>query len=190
MSNSDSLHERGSALENQFFAELDAKLLEELKVKHDHDNLIGEFSRISGIQDSKVLEAVYKLGVTPQSFTALRVFPLVAVAWADGLLEEAEKTTINTLASTHFLLKNGPAGQLLENWLKTKPSTQMFEAWETYTKALIASLPAPNAEELKRALVNEIHAVASASGGLLGWAAISAGEHKVMNRIEAALTRA
>ena len=76
MSNIDSLHNRGSALENQFFANLDAKLLAELKSRQDLDNAIVEFSRISGIKDTKILAAVHNLGVTPQAFSALRVFPI------------------------------------------------------------------------------------------------------------------
>ena len=189
MSNMDSLHDRGSALENQFFANLDAKLLAELKTRQEHDSAIVEFSRISGIKDTKILEAVHNLGVTPQTFSALRIFPLVAVAWGDGTLEEAERTTINVLASTHFP-KQCPSGQLLEKWLATKPLPEMFDAWETYARALVAALPAHDADELKKALVNEIHTVATSSGGLLGWAAVSQGEHKVMQRVEAALTRA
>jgi predicted phosphoadenosine phosphosulfate sulfurtransferase len=66
----------------------------------------------------------------------------------------------------------------------------LFDAWESYAKALVASLPTPEAENLKNSIVNEINAVATTSGGLLGWAAISTGEHKVMNRIVAALTQA
>jgi len=189
MSNIDSLRDRASALENQFFAEIDAKLLEELKIKQDHENLISEFSRISGIKDLAILEAIRKLGVTPHSFTALRVFPLVAVAWADGTLDETERVTVNTLASTHFVLKQCPAGQLLEKWLETKPTAEMFNAWESYAKTLVTALSAHEADELKKTLVKEIHAVASASGGLLGWSAISTGENKALNRIEAALTR-
>lgn len=188
MSNSDSLHERGSALENQFFAELDAKLLEELKSRQDQENAVSEFARITGIKDTKILEAVHKLGVTPQAFSALRVFPLVAVAWGDGVLEEAERSTINTLAAAHFDLK-GPAGKLLTNWLESKPSSELFTTWESYAKALVTALAAHDAEELKKALVNEINTVATASGGLLGWAAVSQGESKVMKRIETALTR-
>jgi len=188
MSNQDSLHDRGSALENQFFAKLDAKLLAELKSQQEQDNAVAEFSRISGIKDTKILEAVHKLGVTPQTFSAMRVFPLVAVAWGDGVLEDAERSTINTLASTHFP-KQCPAGQMLEKWLATKPSPEMFDAWESYAKALVAALPAQNAEDLKKALVHEIQTVATSSGGLLGWAAISQGEHKVMKRIESALTK-
>jgi uncharacterized tellurite resistance protein B-like protein len=189
MSNIDSLHERGSALENQFFADLDAKLLAELKIKQDHDNAIAEFSRISGIKDEKILESIYKLGVSGPSFTALRVFPLVAVAWGDGTLDAAERMTVSTIAASHFPVKSSPAGHVLEKWLETKPTSDDFEAWETYARALVASLTAEQANELKKAIVNEIHAVASSSGGLLGWSAISAGEHKALNRIEAALTR-
>lgn len=189
MSNMDSLHDRGSALENQFFADLDAKLLAELNMRQEHDNAIVEFSRISGITDTKILEAVHNLGVTPQTFSALRVFPLVAVAWGDGTLEEAERTTINALAWTHFP-KKCPSGQLLEKWLATKPSSEMFDAWEAYARALVAALSAHDADELKKALVKEIHTIATSSGGLLGWAAVSHGEHKVMQRVEAALTRA
>jgi uncharacterized tellurite resistance protein B-like protein len=189
MSHQDSLHDRGNALENQFFANLDAQLLEELKVKQDHDSILEEFARISGTKDTVILEAIYKLGVSPQSFTALRVFPLVAVAWADGTLDDAERLTIHTLASTHFLLKQSPAGQLLEMWLDKKPASELFEAWETYAKSLVASLPAHEADELKKALVNEIHTVATSSGGLLGWSAVSSGENKALKRIEAAMTR-
>ncbi len=188
MSNQDSLHDRGSALENQFFADLDAKLLAELKSRQEQENAVAEFARISGVTDTKILEAVHKLGVTPQTFSAMRIFPLVAVAWGDGVLEDAERTTITTLSSTHFP-KQCPAGQLLEKWLETQPSPEMFNAWEAYAKALVAALPTANAEELKKALVQEIHAVATSSGGLLGWAAVSQGEHKVMKRIEAALSK-
>ncbi len=188
MSNSDSLHDRGSALENQFFAALDAKLLEELKTSQDAENAIAEFSRISGIKDTAVLKAVHQLGVTPQAFAAMRVFPLVAVAWSDGVLEAAERSTIHSLTSAHFP-KQSPAGQLLERWLTTMPSSEAISTWESYAKALVAALPASEAEVLKKALINEINTVASSSGGLLGWAAVSQGESKTMKRIEAALTK-
>jgi hypothetical protein len=189
MSNQDSLHERGSALENQFFADLDAKLLAELKSSQDQESAVAEFTRISGIKDKNILQAIHKLGITPQSLSALRIFPLVAVAWGDGVLEQAEKSTIQLLASTHSELQSGPASQLLKKWLDAKPAAEMFDAWESYAKALINALPADQAEELKAVLVKEIHTVAEASGGLLGWAAVSQGESKVMKRIESALTK-
>jgi hypothetical protein len=61
--------------------------------------------------------------------------------------------------------------------------------WESYARSLIASLDQEEADLLKSTLVDEIQQVASASGGLLGWASISKGEHEVMNRIVAALTK-
>jgi hypothetical protein len=189
MSNGDSLRERGNALENQFFAELDAKLLAELTAKVEVDSAIAEFARLTGISDQKVLKAIVALGVTPGTFAALRVFPLVAVAWGDGSLDSAEQTTIQSLASTHLKLDQGPASQLLKSWLEKKPSSDLLAAWETYAKGLVASMPEAEAKSLKETLVEEIQAVAKSSGGLLGWSAVSKGEHEVMNRILAALTR-
>lgn len=189
MANSDSLHERGNALENHFFSNLDAKLLEELKIKQERDDLVAEFARISGIKDMSVLKAIVDLGVTTQTFSALRVFPLVAVAWADGTLDDAERGTVNSIAATHFLADHCPSGKLLEKWLSEKPTPSMFDAWESYAKAIVATLPAHDAAELKKAILDEIQTVATSSGGLLGWAAVSSGESKVLKQIEAALTR-
>ena len=70
------------------------------------------------------------------------------------------------------------------------PSSEAISTWESYAKALVAALPTSEAEKLKKALINEIHTVATSSGGLLGWAAVSQGESKIMKRIEAALTKA
>jgi uncharacterized tellurite resistance protein B-like protein len=190
MSNGDSLKQRGTALENQFFADLDAKLLEELKAKVGAEQTSTEISRISGIKEPKVLEGISKLGVTAQSLAAMRVFPMVAVAWADGTVDESESSTIHSLAANHFLKGTSPASDLLKSWLETKPSSDLLAAWESYAKALVESLSAEEAEALRETIVSEIKTVASASGGLLGWASVSQGEHAVMNRIIAALTRA
>ncbi|XZE45425.1 hypothetical protein SH467x_000668 [Pirellulaceae bacterium SH467] len=189
MSNGDSLRERGSALENQFFSSLDAKLLEELKADVEAELAINHLGRISGIQDQNVLGALTKLGVSPATFAALRVFPLVAVAWADGRLEKAERELIEENVSKHAIEEGSAAMQLLDQWLAKKPGSELLGVWESYAKSLVASLDQEEADLLKATLVEEIQQVASASGGLLGWASISKGEHEVMNRIVAALTK-
>ncbi len=189
MSEFDTLHQRGAALENQFFADLDAKLLAELKSKQQHADAVAEFERITGIQDTKVIDAMLKLGVGPQTIAALRVFPLIAVAWADGKLDASERMTINTLAATHLLLKDCPAGALLERWMSAKPTSEVFAAWELYARSLIQSLSPPEAESLKTSLMSELNAVAHASGGLLGLGSVSPSESATIQRITSALTR-
>lgn len=189
MSNGDSLRERGTALENQFFSSLDAKLLEELKAEVEAELAVNHLARISGIQDQTVLSALTKLGVSPATFAALRVFPLVAVAWGDGRIEKSERDLIGESVSKNAIDPGSPAMQLLESWLAKKPSAELVAVWESYARSLVASLDQEEADLLKSTLVDEIQQVASASGGLLGWASISKGEHEVMNRIVAALTK-
>jgi hypothetical protein len=189
MSNADSLRERVNALEDKFFADLDAQLLAELRSNQERENTVAEFSRITGVTDENVLKSVIKLGVSAESIAALRVFPLVAVAWADGMLEDSERETVMDLASNHIGKTDSPSYKLLRNWLETKPSSEVMSAWTTYAKGIVAAMSEPDAVAFKDSLLGEINAVASANGGILGWGSISKGEHAVMNEITAALTR-
>lgn len=189
MSNGDSWQERGDALENGFFAKLDAELLANLKAKSAAASDIADISRVSGIKDEKVLSAIQQLGVSAASFAAIRLFPLVAVAWADGILEKAERETIEEFVSKQSIDVDSPANALLSSWLATKPQEGALTAWETYAKSFVAELSDSDAATLKETLINEIKEVAQSSGGLLGWGAISKGEHSVLNRVEAALTK-
>ena len=189
MSNGDSWLQRAEALENGFFAKLDAALLAELRVKADAENNIAEISRVSGIKDEKVLASIQQLGVAPASFAALRLFPLVAVAWADGMLEKVEREKVEEFVAKQAIDKDSPAMALLQSWLANKPQEGALEAWATYAKGLVAALSDSEANLLRDTLVNEIKEVAQSAGGLLGWGAISKGEHEVMNTVEAALTK-
>lgn len=186
---SDTLHNRGNALENQFFSKLDSQLLDELKAKQELVKSIDAVSKMTGINDRGALEAILKFGFEPQTLVALRVFPLVAVAWADGTMEDGERATVKTLAASHLHIGDSAVTKLLDNWLSQQPTNEMFAAWEGYAAALVAAMSVEEANALKAALINEIRVVAEASGGLLGWGAVSKGESGVMKRIEAALTR-
>lgn len=190
MSKADSLRDRGNALEDKFFADLDSQLLEELKAKQERETTLAEFARVTGIKDDGVLGAVSKLGISAQSIAALRVFPLVAVAWADGVIEESEREKVMELAARHLGNSDTPSYKLLRSWLEKKPTEDIMEAWLTYAKGLVDALSTDDATNLKTALVNEVKEVASASGGLLGFGSISKGEHVAMNQIVAALTKA
>lgn len=189
MSKADSLRDRGNALEDKFFADLDSQLLEELKAKQDRDSTLAEFSRVTCIKDESVLNSVIKLGISSQSIAALRVFPLIAVAWADGVVEESEREKIMEMASRHLGNADCPSYKLLRTWLEKKPSEEVQDAWLTYAKGLVEALSPEDAASLKQSLVEEVREVASASGGLLGWGSISKGEHVAMNKIISALTR-
>ncbi len=189
MSDEGTISKRGQALENQFFASVDEKLVAALKAEIEKAETTKELAKLSGVGDEKVLEALAEAGVSPSTFPALRLFPLVAVAWADGVLSDSEKETIRMSAQAQGIEKTSASGQVLSSWLSKEPTSSLFDAWEGFAKSLVKSLSPEQADSLRTAIVSDIKQVAEASGGLLGWASISKGEHAVMNRVENALTR-
>jgi len=189
MSGEDIIQQRGAALESQFFAAVDAKLMAELQAELKSAAEAQELTKMSGIQDSKVLDAILAAGVSAGSFPALRLVPLVAIAWADGLLDSAEREMVLAAANKHSVGENTPSGALLAAWLEKEPSPELFNAWETFAKTLVSSLQSGEAHSLKASMLKEVKEVAQASGGLLGWAAISKGEHTILNRVESALSK-
>lgn len=189
MSGDDILHQRGAALESQFFAAVDAKLMAELQAELKKSDDAKALAGLSGIDDQAILDALVEAGVSPSTFPALRLFPLVAVAWADGLLEANERETVLAAADKHSVGMNSPSGGILAVWLAKEPGHELFVAWEAFAKALVGKLNAGEAKSVKDSILKEVKDVAQASGGLLGWGAISKGESDVVNRIERALTR-
>ncbi|MDZ4849584.1 MAG: hypothetical protein SGI77_09830 [Pirellulaceae bacterium] len=189
MSGEDIIQQRGAALESQFFAAVDAKLMADLQAELKKSQDTQELSRLSGIQDAAVLEAIVSAGVSPSAFPAFRLFPLVAIAWADGMLDGNERDVVVAAAEQHSVGKDTPSGAVLATWLENQPSPALFSAWEAFTKALVAKLTPEEAQSVKTSIVNEVKAVAKASGGVLGYAAISKGENEILNRVINALTR-
>ena len=185
--NQASFNERAEKLENAFFANLDAQLTENIRASLNKDKTAEELSVLSGITEPSVLASMVNAGVTGRSMTALRIFPLVAVAWADNIIQESERELVLESASKQGLPPKTPAGTLLGDWLIQKPDESVFQAWEAYARSLVAKLGPDDAVSLKETIRSEIHAVASAAGGVLGWAAVSKGESEVMQRITLAL---
>lgn len=188
MSGEDIISKRAAALENQFFASVDEKLTDALRAELEKAAATKELAKLSGVADEKILGALVDAGVSPTTFPALRLFPLVAVAWADGMLDAAERDKVMEASTKHSVDANSPSGKILAAWLATEPSDELFDAWEHFARSLVKELSPNDALALKNGILAEVHEVAKASGGVLGWSAISKGEHAVENRIKAALS--
>jgi hypothetical protein len=61
------------------------------------------------------------LGLTPRNYQALRVLPLIHVAWADGKLTEEEKRQVLEFSRTSLGL-DIETMQLVHHWLERPPS--------------------------------------------------------------------
>lgn len=183
------LEERGRALENQFFDKENKAKLAALKAKEEAKTTREELRKASGMSDDVVLDKLVELGLRGNTIAALSLVPLITVAWADGEIQENERTAILQGAHGKGLEQGTDGYELLQGWLKTKPSEDLFEAWEAYIKALASQLNEEQNRLLKNQIVGFAKMVATSAGGLLGFGKVSASEEKALGRIESAFAR-
>jgi hypothetical protein len=182
----DSLHKRGNALEAQFFNEVDRKLLEKLRADMALDSQRERLKSSTGLRDDQVIDELLALGINDDTMSALSLFPLVWVAWADGTVEPAEKDAILRAAGESGVQAGSAAMELLTGWLKKAPDDQIAEAWVDYIRALKAAASSETLQRVKTSVLHRAHEVADAAGGFLGMGRVSAKESGVLRRLEQA----
>lgn len=181
------LGDRRRALEDSFFAKQNAKLIEDLRKTHDGELQVRGLSAASGITDSTVLHSLVDHGITAETLAALALIPLVAVAWADGTVEDRERKAVMEGARASGINEGGISHALLEHWLGERPGPDLLETWKGYTRALVATLSWDLRESLKDDLLGRARDVARAAGGFLGLGPkISPEESEVLAELEQA----
>jgi len=139
--------------------------------------------------DEAVLEKLVGLGLRANTIAALSLVPLIQVAWADGAIQDNERTAILQGAHGKGLEKGTDGYELLQAWLSKRPSDALYDAWEAYIKALASQLNDEQNRLLKNQIVGFAKMVAASAGGFLGIGRVSASEEKVLARIESAFHR-
>jgi tellurite resistance protein len=186
---SNALEERGRALEDEFFHKENQAKIAALKAKQDLQHDKEDLRKASGMTDDAVLQHLVTLGLRANTIAALSLVPLVAVAWADGEIQDDEKQAIMQGAHGKGLDEGTPGYDLLLGWLSKRPEPGLLDAWVEYIKALSGQLNDEQSRLLKNQIVGFAKMVATASGGILGFGKVSAKEEALLHRIEAAFTR-
>jgi hypothetical protein len=176
-------------LEEKFFLERDIELLRALREKAASEKRKEALAEASGIADEELLDQLDELDVSAETVAALFLIPLIAVAWADGSVDAAERRAVLAAAEQKGIRKNHPGYQLLESWLKQKPDVELVAVWKGYAAALSQTLHQAAKDALKHALKEDLlgraRAVAQAAGGLLGLGSkISKSEQAVLSELE------
>lgn len=185
----ESLEERGRALENQFYDKENKEKLAAMKEKMDAQRSREDLRKASGMTDDAVLDKLVELGLRANTIAALSLVPLIEVAWADGEIQDNERTAILQGAHGKGLEQGTDGYELLQSWLKTRPATDLFDAWESYIKALASQLNDEQNRLLRNQIVGFAKMVAAAAGGFLGIGKVSASEEKSLAKIEHAFDR-
>ncbi|HMO95278.1 MAG TPA: hypothetical protein PKD27_04100 [Tepidiformaceae bacterium] len=180
--------DRRRALEEEFFRKYNDRLVADMRARIEREGHAALLAGTTGITDEHLIAQLLKEGLTPATFTAVALVPLVAVAWADGKLEEPERLRILRDPQTQAL--NPDARALLTNWLIEAPEPALFDSWCEYVRALWPTLEAEARSSLRDSTINRARAVAAAAAGEpygMG-RAVSREESAVLARIEAAFT--
>ena len=184
---SDSLHDRGKAIEDLFFAENDKKLLDKIRKEMGDKESRYALETASGIKDAAALDALVASGITPESLTSVALIPLVAVAWSDNKMEAAEKTAILKAAEVAGIQTGSASYATMESWLHTKPKPELLETWKAYVHSLKSTLDGPSFGQLKTSIIGRAEDVAKSAGGFLGLGnKVSDSEQKVINELSKA----
>jgi hypothetical protein len=84
-----------STLEDRFFGEPRTGLRQRLReAEQSRTQQMLTLAEVSGIEDVEALERLAPLGVGGESLAALTLYPLVAVAWADGKVDRHEREAV------------------------------------------------------------------------------------------------
>jgi hypothetical protein len=184
------LDDRRHALEEAFFAQQDAELIRRLRKGHEPDMRKQALSAASGITDDGLLEKLAASGIESDTLAALTLVPLVAVAWADGSLDEKERAALLSAASGAGLDPAGPGYQLLTQWLAKPPGPHLVETWTDYIRGTSANLGQDARQALQLHLLGRARRVAEAAGGFLGLSSkVSPAEEAMLAKLKAAFSR-
>lgn len=184
---SESQLNRGNSLEDLFFAQQDALLIEQRRRLEQMERTQAVLAEVSGIRNREVLARLVELEVSPDLLASLAVVPLIEVAWADGEVHEREVAAALAGAEGSGIAKGSVDYALLQEWLQHRPPEALLEAWNHYISGLCESLSSDQRESLRQDLLQRARQVAEAAGGFLGLTArVSAKEQAVLARMDAA----
>ena len=157
--------DREKAMEETYFRQEDAKLLDKLRQNAKLDEIATALRDQLHVQNPDLLLRVRNLGITVDKAPALFLAPLLQVAWADGSVSKDERETVLRLARERDVDPDSPAYAQIVEWLKVRPSVEIFDTAVEVLKAGFSVLPPAEQEERLQRVVEACNEVAMASGG-------------------------
>jgi hypothetical protein len=181
----DQLGDRGKAMEESFFAMENEALRQRLRESEETKTKKQALSAASGVTDDGLLDRLVALNLQGEMLAALSLVPLVVVAWADGRIDNGERTAVLSAAEEAGLSKHEVSYQVLEQWLADPPPPEMLIKWKAYIEALSVALNEEARQALRITLLGRARGIAEAAGGFLGIGSrVSKAEKAVLGELE------
>ena len=158
--------DREKAMEDAYFRDENAKLLEKLRHRAHLDEIAVALGEKLQVDDPALLAKVRELGVTLETAPAFFLAPLVQVAWAEGGVSKEEREVVLRLARNRGIEADSPAYAQLQAWLDVRPPDEFFDAAVKVLKLGFSVLPPAERDERIKDIVRGCYEVAEASAGL------------------------
>jgi len=182
--------DRRRALEDEYFHRQERELMEKLRQRGLEEATRRGMSERTGVADEEILRDLQALGYTPETVMLLHLVPLLQMAWAEGSVSDSERDLILEAARARGVEKDSAADRQLAAWLTDRPSEELFEKTLRAIGAILQLRPSEERDASEKDLVTRLAAIASASGGILGFGKVSPQEQEMLARITQAMVRA
>ena len=113
----------------------------------------------------------------------LYLVPLIQTAWGEGGVSDKERALIVKAARSRGITEGTPCDQQLNMWLSIQPADEVFEKSLRAIRTILQAQPADVREASEKDLLSLATAIAAASGGLVGFRAVSAEERQILAHI-------
>lgn len=190
MAEKEFLGDRRRIQEEEYFQRQEQQLIAKLQQRGRDEATRRRMAERTGVVDNEVLQELEALGYTPETVMLLHLVPLLQVAWAEGGVSDRERALIVEAARASGVEADSAADRQLADWLATRPSADFFEHTLRLIEVVLQARPDHAREDNRRDLLSYCMAIASASGGVLGFGRVSAEEERVLARISEVIERA
>ncbi len=162
----DAIHDRGRALEDEFFHRVDEQLRTKLRESMEREKKREQLISATGFNDEELLDHLIDGGFEPATVAALVLVPAVFVAWADGSVTEHERQAVMGAALQRGLGNQVLAMKMVDAWLHTHPPRSLWNLWKEYSLAVRETVPPHVAGKLTQ---RNSSAVQRSRGSLRGY---------------------
>jgi hypothetical protein len=183
MTDKDAFAERERILEEEYFRRKEKEIIDKMRRNAQAEAQRRQLAEQAGVADEEVLRDLQELGYTPETLMLLYLVPLLQTAWAEGSVSSKERDLIVQAARSRGIEAGSPADAQLNLWLTERPSEELFQRTLRVIGTILQSRSPEERASSERDLLSLCTAIAAASGGIVGFGAVSEDERRILARI-------
>jgi hypothetical protein len=183
MTDKDAFAERERILEEEYFRRKEKEIIDKMRRNAQAEAQRRQLAEQAGVADEEVLRDLQELGYTPETLMLLYLVPLLQTAWAEGSVSSKERDLIVQAARSRGIEAGSPADAQLNLWLTERPSEELFQRTLRVIGTILQSRSPEERASSERDLLSLCTAIAAASGGIVGFGAVSEDERRILVQI-------